>query len=181
MNINSFFKKYQITISDCFLKNTTKDIEEFKSKELIYLFKNGYNNGDPNILRLTTVLNGVFTHHAQTFMITRRILSGLIKNDNNSPYNQINGIDYKFLLSLMIKNNDFICLRPSTNKKAGVYKLVNEELVQELYKLHSAEWFGIQEQKVCEFHDENINENNKKEKSKIEKTKEKWRKQGFNI
>lgn len=153
MNLSDIFENYNITIQDCFLKQTTKNIESFEIDEVVDALKKGYSNKDPNCVKMATLFNSIFTHHAQTFMLTRRSLCDIIKNDENSTYCNINSTEYKLMLSLMIKSEHFQCLRLPKGRRAGVYKVVQPDLVKNLHKLHNIEWFQLQEKKVCEYYD----------------------------
>lgn len=154
MGLMDLYRDYDITLNDCLLKHTTSDINDFQIKEVTESLDYAYNSKDPNQTKIATLMNAIFTHHAQTFMLTRRSFGELIKNDENSSYKSINGMEYKLILRLMLSNKHFDCLRKPAGRKAGVYKAIHPDLVSALHKLHSKEWFDLQEQKVCGYYDD---------------------------
>lgn len=102
---------------------------------------------------MTTLFNSIFTHHSQTFMLTRRSFYWLVKKDPNVNSNSLSGQEYSAMISKMLSSGDFIYLREPVGRKAGVLKVVNPDIVQTLYRLHGKEWFDMQEQKVCDYYD----------------------------
>lgn len=167
MSLNDLLKDYSFTINDCLLKQTNQELTSYDIPEISEMLQNGYKSSDPNIVRSMTLLNAIFTHHAQTFLITKKSFANLLKNDGLSRYNNINSTDYKCFMSTILNNGHFECLRKPSNNKSGVYKLTQKELVENLYKLHSADWFSNQEQKVVNYYDET---NKEKETKSIGKT-----------
>jgi hypothetical protein len=157
MKIKGFFKDFDSGLHDCLLKNITQDIQSFVLTDVIDSLVDAYHSDSPNYIRMATLMNSIFTHHAQTFMLTRRSFNDLIKLDTNSEYDGINGVEYGVLLKLMINTSHFKCLRKPSGNRAGVYKIVHLGIVEALYSLHSKEWFELQEKKVCEYYDKKDN------------------------
>lgn len=178
MSLINAVREYKITLHDCLLKQITQDIQDFELKEVIEVLEYSYKSKDPNEKRMATLFNAIFTHHSQTFLLTKAAFRDLIKNDNNSPYSNISGTEYGTILSIMLKVGHFTCLRPSTGSKAGVYKLVHPDFVDALYKLHSKEWFDVQEQKVLDYYD-STEKQDKPTKSIGDLMREKLKSQGF--
>jgi hypothetical protein len=153
MDLISFYKDYNITLHDSLLKHTTEDLDSFEMDELKDFLKYGYASKDPNYVRLATLCNSIFTHHAQTFMLTQRSFHKLIKTDTNNKYISITSEEYKLIINLMMNTDHFECLRKPKGRRSGVYKVLREDIVTLLHRLHSREWFDIQESKVCKYYD----------------------------
>ena len=106
-------------------------------------------------------MNAVYTHRIQTFMLTRRSLVNLIKNDPNQSYNNASGSEWGSVRDAMIDLGHFQELRKPKNGKAGVYKMIYKGAVEKLYELHdihvdsnkSEVWFPHMEEKLIEYWD----------------------------
>jgi len=154
MSLSDLLKKYKFTTNDCLLKETTEDLDSYGIPEFTQMLRDGYGSKDSYEVRMVSVFNSIFTHHAQTFLLTKKSLAELLKQDQHVKVKSVNTQSYKCFMRILNNCGSFECLRKPTNNKSGVYKLVEPELVENLYKLHSAEWFRNQEQKVIEYYDE---------------------------
>jgi hypothetical protein len=157
MGIKEIYEKYNTSLEDCFLKETSK-VDDFE-KEIGELLKQMYSHPNPNIIRMATIFNSILTHRHQTFMISRRILVKLFASETNSCYKSINDREYNILIYKMLKHGDFIRLREPSNEtpnnlKAGVYKTIEPDIIRILHTLHGVDYFKLQEEAVIKLYDE---------------------------
>lgn len=149
----NFYKEYNITLNDCLLKELTSDVNDFELSEVGTFLRYGYSSNDPNESKIVTLINAIFTHHSQTFMLTKKSYVDLIEKDTNSKYKSLNSLEYKNLIRIMLTSGHFERIREPIGRKAGVYKLVCPDILDVLHKLHSAEFFKMQEEKVTAYYD----------------------------
>jgi len=154
MSLKDLIKDYDFTINDCLLKETTKDLADFKLEEVKDCLTDMYKHPSPLTRRMASVFNSIFTHHAQTFLLTKKSLIDLLNQDDLQDKKNISGQDYKLFIFKLTNNGHFDVLRRPTGNKSGVYKLVQKDFVKQLHNLHSADWFDNQEQKVVDYYDE---------------------------
>jgi hypothetical protein len=146
------FKENVITVK--YLPDTiTKNIEDFRIDFLIKALKFGYSNPKKEIVVWSTLLNAILTSHNQTFLMSRKYLNKIISKDPNNFYKSINGNFYKDFLGNLLESGDLEKLREPTSNKAGVYKIKNKSIVDNLYLMHNKEWFEKQEGVICEAYD----------------------------
>lgn len=113
-----------------------------------------YETPDTTFKRITSILNAIFTQRIQTFMISRTSIIKLIKEDPNHDLS-LSPNEYNHLLKVISQQSYFEVLRPHTQKKAGVYKLIEPELTKELHRLAAKEYFEAQEKHVLDFYENN--------------------------
>jgi hypothetical protein len=161
MNIfNNILKKVMNSEREIFLVSTSLASDLDKQLKFIdpslpdrYFFEYMYSK--PNsVKKITTVINAVFTQKRQTFMLSRDFCVDLIKNDQNHGLS-LGNKEYSKLLFNITNCGLFEKLKEPTNRKAGVYKLVEPQLVLELHKLAAKEFFQAQEELVLDYY-ENI-------------------------
>jgi hypothetical protein len=167
MSLSDLLKDYRYTTNDCLLKETTEDLNSYGIPEFTQMLKDGYSSKDSYEVRMVSVLNSIFTHHAQTFLLTKKSLTELLEQDIYVKKKSINTATYKCFMNMLNNNGHFECLRKPSNNKSGVYKLIQKDLVENLYKLHSAEWFKSQEQKVIDYYDETNKEQPKRTRKRM--------------
>ena len=119
-----------------------------------------YENSNATIARTASLINAIFTQKLQTFMLSRNYCITLIKNDINHEYSLSNG-EYSRLLHYITNSGMFQVLRKPSNKKAGVYKLIQPDFVAELHRLAAKEYFESQEKHVLEFYEKEIESSKK--------------------
>lgn len=158
MSLRDLIKDYDYTTKDCLLKETTEELSIFKVNELQGMLEDMYSHKKANIKMMASVINAIFTHHAQTFLLTKKSLIALIKQDSLQKKTNISGQEYKLFYHVLTTNGHFETLREATSNKSGVYKLVEAEMVESLHKLHSTDWFNNQEKKVVDYYDESTKE-----------------------
>lgn len=191
--IGSLLSNYSITKNDFFLKYLKEDLSDFGSEELSSFLKDGYQSGDPYITKMATLFNSIYTHKMQCFFLTSRTFYKLLVNDPNNKYNSLSGLEYKILIKLMVdKTGHFECLRKPYHGRAGVFKLVQPQLVNTLYKLHDQEledlkgtnWFAEREKDILKIYDSESKSKTVAEKSPADLRREmdrqiaEWKKQG---
>lgn len=109
-----------------------------------------YENPDTLCKRMSTVFNAIFTQRMQVFMLSRNSTIKLIKEDLNHDLS-LSPSEYKFFLKAISNCGYFQVLREHTQKKAGVYKLIEPDMVKELHRLAAKEYFEEQEKHVLSF------------------------------
>lgn len=179
MFLIKMLEEYQVQYHDFLLKYTTSDLDSFRIKEIGDNLKILYKHPDPNIKRMSTIMNAIYTHRMQAFMITKRSLVELLKNDPNQHYNSASGSDWGAVRDAMKKLGHFEEIREPKNGKAGVYKLVYQPAIDVLYELHdlhvdsnkAANWFPHMESKLLEYWESE----SEPEKQPVKKTKEQTR------
>lgn len=166
MFLVKMLQDYKVQYHDFLLKHITTDLDSFAIQEIGDNLKVLYRDLDPNTARMTSIMNAIFTHRMQTFMITKRSLVNIIKNDPNQRYNSASGSNWGAIRDAMKDLGHFQELREPKNGKAGIYKLVYQPAVDILYELHdlhvdsnkSTNWFPHMEQKLIEYWDANEKE-----------------------
>jgi len=147
--MNKIMQRFSITLNDYMLNELTDNVEDFRIDKIINLFKDCYSSSDPGIIRATTILNAIFTHRTLTFMVTKRQYNKLFANDTTHTKKSLNGNVYGIFIESLKTNGMIDELREPTNGKAGVYKLVDPDLVSMVRELHILE--------VTEAYDELMN------------------------
>lgn len=137
--MNKIMQRFSITLNDFMLNEMTDNVEDFRIPKIIDLFKDCYSSSDPGILRATTILNAIFTHRTLTFMVTKRQYNKLLTNDINHTKKNLSGSVYGLFIENIKKNGMIQELRKPTNGKAGVYKLIDPDLVSMVRELHQLE------------------------------------------
>jgi len=137
--MNKIMQKFSITLNDFMLNEYTEDVEDFQITEIVNLFKDCYSSKDPGILRATTILNAIFTHRTLTFMVTRRQYNKILNSDVNHTKKNLSGSVYGLFIESLKTNGMLKELREPSTGKAGVYKLIDPDLVKMLKKLHIKE------------------------------------------
>jgi len=138
----------------------TKLIKEFNTPDVISMLTHLYNHAEPDLRKMGTLINSAFCHQRQTFLITKRNFSKLIKEDINSEYKSIDSITYKSVMRRLFKGGILIRLREPKKGRAQIVKLVKGEIVSLLYKYQSEEFFAAQERIALDYYDEKANEVN---------------------
>lgn len=170
MSLIKMLESYRLQYHDFLLKHVTQDIDNFPNDEVRNTLKYGYNSDCPVVARMTTLMNSIFTHRMQAFMVTQRSFELILKEDTNNIYNSMSGGIWASIRDAMISQGHFSLLREPTKGKAGVYKLVEPEAVDILHQLHdihvnsnkSDKWFPHMEKKLLEYWDTRAEENNTK-------------------
>lgn len=137
--MNKIMQRFSITLNDFMLNEVTENVEDFRTDKIISLFKDCYCSSDPGILRATTLLNSIFTHRTLTFMVTKRQYNKILNNDVNHSKKEISGTIYNLFMENVTKNGMIEQLRKPTHGKAGVYKLVDPDMISMLKELHVLE------------------------------------------
>lgn len=146
-----------------------KDLEDERIRKSL---ANVYELRSRTNLMIGTLINAIFTQMAQTFMISRRGMIHLLKQDTHNVCKSISSEEYRLLIQHLIDRGVIEMLRVPTKKKSGVYKLVDQKLVGVLHAKHSEDFFDYQENYVLELYDRyqsarNIRANALKFKKKV--------------
>lgn len=137
--MNKIMQRFSITLNDFMLNEITENIENFRTERIVNLFKDCYSSSDPGILRAATMLNSIFTHRTLTFMVTKRRYNKLLADDINHTKKEVSGTIYNLFMENVTKNGMIKQLRTPTNGKAGVYKLIDPDMISMMKELHVLE------------------------------------------
>lgn len=160
MDMEKIFGSLRAEKNDCFLKSLKtlseykKEAEKSNSPEAYEALNFLYSNKDEKILhRLATIINACLTQNTQTFCLSYRSLQILFTKDTDSQYKNLSSYDYRLLLVNITNCDLFEKLREPTGKRAGVYRLVEPELVAILQKQVGKKYLELKEKKVLEFYE----------------------------
>jgi len=151
MDLIKLCKKYE-TIDMVKLHKTTR-LDKVSDKKFRENLEDMYNSDNKIWTRLATILNAVFTSKRLVFILSRKILMELIKEDINSKYSSIGTVEYKELIFKLANGGFFERLREPKPGKAGVYKIIEPEIVEELHIISSKEYFEAQEINALQIYD----------------------------
>lgn len=170
MKIDKMFETVSTVVDyDCFIKEigSLSDFNTETQEVLKFLY-----SSTGNQLRMATIINSIFHQNLQTFMFSKPILNKLYEKDNNISLNSLNTHQYKAFFENFKSCGVFVVLRESTNNRAGVYKLVQNELVALLHKNCSQKFFDGQEKFAVDYFDNYDQHKNKKVEIQAETTPE---------
>lgn len=99
-----------------------------------YDVKDLYSKG-PHGALAGTILNYILTNDMPCFIMSKRVLEKLIKDDPNNKTKTMNGSQYKYVIKLLIQNKHIVCIKPASDFKSGrrvgsLFRLINKELRQ---------------------------------------------------
>ena len=134
--------------------NKTGDISDFDMPEIQAILTYLYDHPDSQMKKFGTLLNSIFYHQRQIFLLSRRIFGNLIVDDRNINISSINSETWAEFLRKCVQGGYLERLREPTKNKAGIYKLIREEFVDILHKYHNREYFDAQEKAALKFYDE---------------------------
>lgn len=128
-----------------------KDIQSEEVRELIDAL---YKAPDPLQNKVATILNAMFTQQRVTFLLSKRLANNLVLEDENHNFKGVNSETYKLMVYKLLTGWKFFArLREPTKKQAGVLKLVDNGLLDMMYKLKGQEYYELQEEVTLEFYD----------------------------
>lgn len=112
----------------------TSDINSMNDniKECLETF---YSDARPEIRKIATILNSIYTHQNHVFLFSFRIMNDLLRNDNNITVNSCHINNYKYLLHRMQSSGMFEKKRSPKGRNAGLYKLKNPLFLKLLVEL----------------------------------------------
>lgn len=118
----------------------TSHIDVFSS-EIATILSAFYYHKDLRAQRFASILNSIYTHANNGFILTYRLGNDLINEDVNHKLKTGNGKAYNEMLHYALKGGYITCLRePIRNSKgvngqAGFYKLTDEDFLNPLYDM----------------------------------------------
>lgn len=136
---------------NCFLTETV-EMSEIDPEVSIWLSVLYTSSG--NRLRIAPIYNSLFNQNLQTFIFSRKTLIDLYAQDAKNANITINDKQYTKFLFEFCANPMFEVLRVPTNNKAGVYKLIDPDLVSILHKNFSSKFFAAQEKFAVQYYDD---------------------------
>lgn len=129
-------------------------IEDIKSEEVRELIDALYKAPDPLQNKVATILNAMFTQQRVTFLLSKRLANNLVLEDENHNFKGVNSETYKLMVYKLLTGWKFFArLREPTKKQAGVLKLVDNGLLDMMFKLKAKEYYELQEVVTLEFYD----------------------------
>lgn len=134
------------------------DVFDTNIKSILSAF---YSNKDSKAQRFASILNSIYTHTNNVFILTYRLGNDLINEDPNHAFHQSNGDAYREMLHYSLKGGYITCLREpvKTTKgvvgQAGLYELTDEDFLGPLIdmigitncrdnKIERIKWFDKQ-------------------------------------
>lgn len=120
---------------------------------------------------LGSVINAIVNQKLGTFMLSKRILIDLVKNDPNFKGKTISSSTYK---KVMINNVGLFLdkIRTHSFKKAAIYTVKLPELLSILYRFNDASYYKMQKDLVLEIDESNeIVESDEIKKENVKKPK----------
>ena len=146
-------------------------VKDIQSKGASELVKALYEDPDPLKNKVATILNAMFTQQRITFLLSKGVANTLILEDPNHNFKGVNSETYKMIIHKLLTGwGFFIRLREPTRKQAGVMELVDEGLLDIMYRMKGKLYYSAQRKVTLELFDNYENEDKPKE-AKIEKVK----------
>ena len=91
-----------------------------------------YNNSDTKIQLVSTLLNSLYTGNLPCFVLTKRIMEGIVERDRNIRRKTINPGEYKWIVKTIIETGLVgVVVKGSSfgkGRKAGLYRVLDKEL-----------------------------------------------------
>jgi len=161
------FDKISIKISED-LKNSSDDprlvditpLSEF-NEDIQAILLALYRNPNPRAKRFGSVLNSIYTHANNVFVLTHRLAIDLIEKDPHYAQKSCDGTSYKNMLSFALQNLYLNVLRkPIRNDKgvtgkAGLYELSDEDFLAPLIEMIGATTCKANKDQKLKWYDEN--------------------------
>lgn len=188
-----------------YTKNTNKFCEKIKEHDKDYRL---VNISDPNTFSIeissilwalydlknikasffATFLNSIYTHRCSVFVTTYRLFSKLVKADDTYTTKSCNGLNYKAMLAWAYDCGYIKAIRNPVSdidfkkRKAGLYELVDPDLLDPLIKIVGKEEHEKEKQMRIKWFDDNniptVEEEEKEEtSSEIKKSYDKAEKE----
>jgi hypothetical protein len=132
----------------------TWNVEDFDDENITEILKHLYKNKTRIFNQIGTLFNGLFVHQKVTFMITFRMLETLILNDENISEKTFSARDYKAIMHYLLGNKIAIVLREPTGRRAGIYKVISDQMLKVFYQLQTKDFFKAQEADTLKIRDE---------------------------
>lgn len=136
-------------------------LEDFNDGEILAILKAFYDSDNMVYRRIGTILNAIFTHGHNVFVITQKYMNDLLEKDSLITANSCDGKTYKKILKAMFDLKIIICLRnPVKNNlgisgKAGLYEIVDEDILSAMAKSIGANNLLAKRNKFIEWFDKN--------------------------
>ncbi len=115
-------------------------LEDFKDEDIRTILTAFYQSGDPIYERIGVILNAVFTHGHNVFIISKAYLNDLMAKDPNIKANTCDTDMYKKVMKAMYEDKIMACLRKAVQQthgvpgKNGLYELIDRDYLGALSK-----------------------------------------------
>lgn len=96
------------------------------SEEVQKALNSFYLSDNPNIQKIGSMLNAIYTQQTKTFMVSIRILRELIKEDPNIVFKDCHSSQYKNIMAKVLGSDMFTKLREPRGNAAGLYELTSK-------------------------------------------------------
>lgn len=136
-------------------------IEDFNDGDIVAILKAFYDSDNMVYRRIGTILNAIFTHGHNVFVITQKYMNDLLEKDVLITANSCDGKTYKKVLKAMYDLKLMVCLRtPVKNDlgvsgKAGLYEIVDEDILSAMAKSIGENNLLAKRNKFIEWFDKN--------------------------
>ena len=150
----------------------TKEVSEITNETLKTMLESTYSSDSGISNLIATFTNAVATHQRATFIMSKRVMDRLIENDPNTKATVCKSTTYRDFLQKCISDNIIVVLRKQIGRKAGLYEVVDELIVEVLYQLNGKDYYNAQKTVSIEFHDNSDEPGNRLKDFSIEEVNE---------
>lgn len=152
--MKSLIEKLRAMEIDSDLKlDYTHPLDEFEDKEMKNTLKLFYNHKNSHVKKIGSILNALFYQPRKIFIITKKLLNSLVKYDVNIKANSVDSEAYGKALYHMFNNNIIKRIREPAQNKAGLYKIIDRDILTIMEKNAGKAFLDAQEEKGVEYYD----------------------------
>lgn len=171
-NQNSSLNKYDMFVKKKILGNhkvklsNVSNLEDFDT-EMQLALKAFYNSRDINKRYMGSILNAIYTQESGVFINSVRTMKDLILLDPNHLIKTFHFRNYNDVMHMLQSNNIIRKLRAPRGRRAGLYKLIADVLLQPLIMKIGEELLETKELLDIEWYDShnvNVTKTNKEQK-----------------
>ena len=163
----ALFEKISLKVAEG-LKNSTTDcrliditpLDDF-SRDIQAILMPFYKSRDPKARRFGTILNSIYTHANNVFVLTKRLAADLVEKDPHYPQKSCDTSSYKYMISYALQNLYLDVLRnPVQNNKnvsgkAGLYELSDPDFLAPLIEMIGISTVKANKDQTLKWYDEN--------------------------
>ncbi|MDD5650837.1 MAG: hypothetical protein PHF86_10560 [Candidatus Nanoarchaeia archaeon] len=125
-------------------------VESFTNSEIIDFLNFFYKQEDSVVNLMGTFFNSIFTHKKQSFIFSKRIMNRLAQIDFNLKFKTFSYETYKDMMKRLFTHDYLVRIREPQGKRAGVYKILDPDIVRILYEIAKDEYQGVTPQEYFE-------------------------------
>ena len=124
----------------------TYEVDQFDNEDIRDTLNSFYSKGVKLSDISGTFINSILATNNMLFMISKTIFNKLVRDDKNHKWKGINTEEYKLFIAKLFKCDIIECIRQPQGKKAGLYKVKDQELIDMLKTKQTNEYFNKQEE-----------------------------------